>query len=499
MRLNSEKLRVIFFRYLVSAGALAMMVVLAVYAYLGTFSRYLSDDYCEAVRVNRSSPVSAVIERFSAGDWRAANRYSNLLFVGYGELLGPDNMQITMALMVVLWGVGLACSVHQTRKFFNLNWPVQTDCFLGFTLGFFVLLQAPNLFQTVYWRSSMMTHFAPLVFGSFLFAFVMKQVRHVQSEPLSFPAPVYLTVFFVTFLIAGFSEPPVATMVTALGLTMLLVWFVPEHAVKRRILVLLAWMFAGAMLGLLVMVFSPASANMVQDSTPGPVEILGNSFLFSWIFITSSAQMFPLPTAITGAIPFIVIWLYYYLNPTPWNDQRNRQLWIMIVAVPVLMWVLIAAGFSPSVYGQGFPVERMRFMARFLMTAALMFEGCLFALLVQNQRSKQDFRALTALIFFILLGFVYPLRAAFNIYTGRVPEYHARAELWDLRDEYIIRHARQGERDIIVPGFSGVYSIKEIDDDPNHWVNICAAQYYELDSLRSVAIPDEYLLEYLSE
>jgi hypothetical protein len=131
MRLDTAKLDAVFFRYIMGACALAMLVALGVYAYLGTFSRYLSDDYCEAVRVNRSSPVSAVIERFSAGDWRAANRYSNLLFVGFGELLGPNNMQITMASMVVFWAIGLAWSVHESRKFLNVNWTLQTDCFLG--------------------------------------------------------------------------------------------------------------------------------------------------------------------------------------------------------------------------------------------------------------------------------------------------------------------------------------------------------------------------------
>src|SRR5688572_16162222 len=121
----------IFFRYLMGAAALAMFAAIGVYAYLGTFSRPLSDDYCEAVITNRSNPISAVIDRYTEGQWRAANRYSNLMFVGFGELLGENNLPITTAAMVLLLPMGLSWSVYEFRRFFKVEWTLQTDCFLG--------------------------------------------------------------------------------------------------------------------------------------------------------------------------------------------------------------------------------------------------------------------------------------------------------------------------------------------------------------------------------
>jgi hypothetical protein len=173
----------------------------------------------------------------------------------------------------------------------------------------------------------------------------------------------------------------------------------------------------------------------------------------------------------------------------------------MIVAGPLFAWILIAAGFSPSVYGQGFPVERMRFMGRSIMTAGLMLEGALFGLLLQNMQFKFNrvFGRLAIGALFAVIAIVYPLRAAWSVYRDKVPEYSLRAELWDLRNAYIIRHASRGEEDIIVPGLSGVYGIKELDDNQNHWVNNCAAQYYGVNSIRAVPVPDEYMEGYLSE
>jgi hypothetical protein len=172
-----------------------------------------------------------------------------------------------------------------------------------------------------------------------------------------------------------------------------------------------------------------------------------------------------------------------------------------MIAAPLVMWILIAAGFSPSVYGQGYPVERMRFLACALMTATFMVEGAMFGLFLGSQRpaSSQAFIPVLVMILFVLSAFVYPLRAAQRVYRTNVPEYQARAEMWDLRNAYIVRHRQLGETDIVVPGYSAVYSIKELDDNPDHWVNVCAASFYGLHSIRAVSIPDEYILGYLSE
>lgn len=76
-----------------------------------------------------------------------------------------------------------------------------------------------------------------------------------------------------------------------------------------------------------------------------------------------------------------VIWLYKQAEPSPLSRIEIYFIFLGVIAIPVLMWLLIAAGFSPSVYGQNFPVERMRFLARTIMIAAFMLEGALFGVL----------------------------------------------------------------------------------------------------------------------
>lgn len=500
MSSETSKFESRFFRYAMSACAVAMLIAIGMYAYLGTFSRYLADDYCEAVRVIESSPIAAVVERYTAENWpRATIRFSNLLFVGFSEQLGKNNMPITIFSMIFLWAAGLIWSVRELRKFLKIDWYFQTDLFVGAALGFFSLLQAPNLFQTIYWRSAMMTHFAPLVFGSFIFAFWVKQARRSENQPL--PLPIYIFFFFTAFIVSGFSEPPTTTLITTLSLLMFITWVWGKSPAKQKYLALQAWTFTGAFLGLMVMILSPASANAAQEKTLNIVEILGNSFFYSYLFIADTLNTQPLPIVLTVLIPFMALWLHTKGKNFELLREQKRFAWVVIVIIPFLVWLLIAAGFSPSVYGQGFPVERMRFLARFLMISAFILEGSLFGLLLKNSRfkSNQILGQWAVVVLFVVISVVYPLRIALNLYRYDLPEFSERANLWDLRENYILRHASLGEKELVVPGFSGVYHVKELDSNPGHWVNICAARYYGVDSIRSITVTDEDMLEYLSE
>lgn len=498
MQFDPQKFEAGFFRRALTFGALAAFFAITVYAYLGTFSRYWSDDYCEAVRNYRaSSPVAAVIQRYEEGSWRAANRYSNLTFVGFSEWLGENNLPITISGMVLLWAVGLSWSVSEFRKFLNVHWSLPADIFLGLMLEFFILLQAPNLFQTVYWRSSMMTHFAPLVFGSFLFAFWFRLARLTKKTS----AFDYCVIFFATFIIAGFSEPPVAALVTGLGMLIAALFILGTPAAKQKLLPLTLVAFLGALVGLIVMIASPANMNLIGKTHPTPLKLLSDSFLFAYYFMAFSFKELPLPNLLSAALPFLIALVYKKINPSINLDSKKRLLWVLVASAPILMWILIAASFAPSVYGQGYPIERMRFLARAVMTATFMAEGALCGVLFQNIKLSINSRLVQGSLYvaLFLLGIIYPIRAGASVYQKNIEDYQTRAKFWDLRNAYILRHAQQGETDLIVPGYSAPYKVKEIDDDPTHWVNICVANFYGVHSVRAVSIPEPYLLEYLNE
>ena len=474
-----------------------MLIGVAMYAYLGIFSRYIADDYCEALRTTTTSPFQAVIDRYSAGAWRAANRYSNILFVGFSEGLGDGNYPITIASMVILWTIGLTWCVYEFRKFLKINWGFENDLFFGASLSFFSLLQAPNLFQTIYWRSSMMTHFAPLVFGSLLLAFWVRQARQEKAPSIG------LNIFFLVaaYIISGFSEPPTTTMVTVFSLLLLAAWKWSNPPLRKKYFAHLVWPFIGVLLGLLTLVLSPAGINSAQERSLNPINILSKSFVYAYEFMLDTLRTQPLPILLTILIPLLLFWLHAKNDLPAHSRKQTRSIIYIMLASPFVIWFLIAAGFAPSAYGQGFPVERMRFLARFLMILVFMLEGGLLGILLRDVQFKPNpaIGQWAVLALFASVTIAYPIRRAAQIYQTDVPEYRNRALRWDLRNAYMIRHAASGENDLLIPDYPGVYKIKELDSDSAHWVNVCASQYYEVNSIRSISMDDDEILEFLNE
>lgn len=492
MQLRNEKKETVF-RAVLLIALLSMLVAVGVYAYLGSFSRYLADDYCEAVRVTTVSPFQAVIDRYSDGAFRSANRYSNILFVGFSEILGPNSIPITIVLMALLWCIGLIWLVYETRKFTGTQWSPWIDMFLGSALAFMSYLQAPNLFQTVYWRSSMMTHFAPLVFASLFFAFLMKQARRPADEKIS--PLIYGFIFIVAFVLAGFSEPPAATFVTAFALLFFSVWMWSRSSIRTRLLVLTGVTFAGVFAGFLTLLFSPAVASVAQEKSSNIIFIIFFSFKYVLDFTRDNFIRVPLPLLISFLIPFSLTWVQKQFNTGV--SIEARRLPLLMIFLPFVIWVLIAAGFSPSVFGQGFPVERMRFLAQTLLIVMLMLEGLWLGLFLPEFKFNRTIGAWAVLIFFVVISIAYPLRTTLNIVKSNVSEYSERANLWDLRNEFIYRHIAQGEADLFIPGFGGVYGVKELDSNPAHWINACAANFYHVSSVQSFSTKN--LMEALSE
>lgn len=476
------------FGYAILVSVVGFLIAVGAYSYLGTFSRYIADDYCDATEFKGSSVLEGVIERYSEGAWRAAGRYASIFFIGLGELLGQNNIQIIVTSMIPLWTLGLIWLIHETQKIMNLNWNEVFDLYFGLMIAFFSLLLAPNIFQTIYWRASMMNHFAPLVFGVFLIAFLIRLAR--QSEKRKFSPFLYAFILFVSFLFAGFSEPPTTTMLTILPIIMVVLWFSASPNTRLRKVALFSLSFVGVIIGFMVMFFSPAVSNVINEKNPNLGLVFLNSFNYAFLFMWDTVQSLMLPLGLSFLLPFLSVW---FLRQTSSSQLSitNRRHWWLILLLPLLVWLLIAAGFSPSAFGQGFPVERMRFLALVLMVAALVVGGIWLGMVFPEFKPNRKVGIWSSLLIFVLISIVYPLRATNNLLRTLLPEYRERAELWDTRNEYIIQKIDEGENDLVVRGLSGFNGVKELDSNPAHWINVCAANFYGVSTIQAVSMEDE--------
>src|ERR1044072_4852939 len=168
-------------------GVFAVLVALALYAYLGIFSRYGSDDYCLSAFFLQGNLINAMIQRYMV----STSRYTNIIFIGVADkLFGWYNVAILPALMLTLFVSGLYLLLKEIGEMLHLKWNQMTFFFLSLSVVYFSVTQAPDLYETLYWRAGMTSHFAPLVFIPFFGTFLLWQIRKAKQSTTSLWVPI---------------------------------------------------------------------------------------------------------------------------------------------------------------------------------------------------------------------------------------------------------------------------------------------------------------------
>ncbi len=480
MSVSTSKPTFNLFAFSVWLITMASGFALLVYAYLGTFSRHMADDYC-SVGFIRTNFFSALWHNYLT----VSDRYSNFMLIAFSEWTSSNSIAILPALMIILWVLGLVWLLNESLRFAGQTWPKMMIWSLALLLVFFALLQAPNRFQTLYWRSSIATHLAPLVLMPYFAAFLIRSLSSARNVPPAFW--MYPLAFLLAFLLGGFSEPTVLIMITLLGPGFLSAWVWIKSPPRPASLWLLGLSLAGAVTALAVMAAAPANSLRLGDPPPALPILVERSFRFGFDFTLNSIRTLPLPTFFNVITPLLIFLGWRAAPASALTQVLRKRLVYGIILLPVLAYLLIVASFAPSVYGQSYPVERARFAGQVILVTTLMMEGAILGILFAawKPRVLECFPRSTIAVFFLILTAVYPLRAAL-LTLNDVPGYRARAQAWDQRDTQIRSLRAEGQTDLTVFQFDGVDGVKELDVDPDHWINRCAAQYYGVNSIRAI-------------
>jgi hypothetical protein len=331
----------------------------------------------------------------------------------------------------------------------------------------------------------MTSHFAPVVVIPFFGVFLLRQIRHVQNQPPS--GWVLAACFAMPLLIGGLSEPPTAVMITILALAICAVWWWGDVRYRRSILMILFWSLLGALAALMIMGLAPANSIRMQTAPPGPVELITRIVQYPLAFIIDTFRTLPTPTLVSILVPGIFFYVKYAQASDGISDRTRNRIGIFMALLLMLGYLLIAASFAPSAYGQSYPAARARFFGRVLMTIALMTDGALLGFLLSQVKSFQSIalHSFATVVLFILV--LYPLRSVWRM-VGEIPVYQQRAAAWDARESEIHQMKAEGIQDLVVPFLSDEIS-QDLGDQTDFRLNRCAAILYEVNSI--VAVPME--------
>lgn len=471
------------FRAVRAFFAITSAAALSVYAYLGTLIRPIGDDYCISARLIGYDPLTASLMKY----WYTSNRFSNQFMAYFSDLFGPNGVAILAVTMLLLWLIGLTWFFLEASRLLRLRWNIWTGCLLAELIALVSYYSASNLFQSVYWRPGLMTYFTPLVIYSFIFAGLLHGTRLATDSPeRSRKAAqskgraslwIITVIFFAAFFTGGLSETAGALHISILGLALVAIFIWNKGQTRRAALALTTSALTGALLAMFGMFITPANAiRLSGPTTPTLPVVILRALAFAVQFLTEAARLLRIPSAFI----FVSGILLAYLFAKSTEYSLPRKSWLGLLIVPVLTYILIVAAFAPSAYGQSYPLERVRFPAHALLVIALLLEGGLLGLLAARWTLPQWTNTL-AVVALTIVAF-YPLWMTRNNLV-LLPEYQTRAAQWDLRDAHIRELAASGERDIVVWQLPGIAQVKDLDTRPTHWVNYCAAIYYDVNSI----------------
>ena len=471
------------FELVLSVGIFATLTALAIYAYLGIFSRYSSDDYCLSAFFLQDNLLSAIVRRYFV----STSRYTNVLFIGLADqLFGWYSVAVLPALMLGSLVLGLYLFLKEISEMLRLGWSRWMSVFLALFLAYFSVSQAPDLYETLYWRAGMTSHFAPLAFLPFLGAFLVRQIRNANERLPSLW--VQAACFLIPFLVGGLSEPPTTLMITVLFLAFCAAWYWSDLRYRRSRLLILFWSLLGAVTALFVMAVAPANSLRMQTPPPGLFILIARIVNYPIYFIVDTLRALPLPTLMSMAVPALFFYVKYAHPAASLSKGAHIRLGLLMLVILVLGYLLIAASFAPSAYGQSYPVPRARFIGRLLMTITLMLEGALLGILAAQIRfGTQPIVLRSVALFTMLILALYPLRTAWRA-SGEIPEYRQRAAAWDTRDAEIRALKDQGVQDLVIRFLPDV-PIQDLGDRTGFRLNRCAAALYGVNSI--VAVPVE--------
>ncbi len=476
------------FRSIRVIGMVTFGTALLLYAYLGIFSRYYADDYCLT-----SSFLTDGFWKSQIGLYLAwSNRYAVAFILNLSEYLGRSAIQGWPAFVVVLWVAALGWMLRQVGRSSMFSFSTGTALLFAEILVFFTVLEAPQQYQSIYWRVGLITYTLPLVLLCFLVGLIINRAQKADSRRRSWVGG--LACALLAFFAGGFSETYVALQTALLGMTVLGVLLSFKSTDRRKWLVPVGAALIGSFLALFTVILAPGNAvrlSAIPESRPPFISLIRLTISSAFVFIYASLKYYSFQNVLSLLTPMLIVYALYSrqehlgkLRPTPLIQA--------LFLVPVVGFLLIMAVCAPSAYAESsYPEARALIEARFIMEIMLMMEGAVIGMSLRQLHNWADesptafLQLLTAALF--LAAAVYPLYDARKTYL-QIPLYQNRAAIWDAHAAVIRTSLEQGQLDVNIHdnqarSFDEFSGLLEIGSDPKYWINQCAASFFGVHNL----------------
>jgi hypothetical protein len=430
-------------------GALlvALALPLAVYAWIGSYARYTADDYCWAGVLRTEGFWQAQVHWYT--DY--SPRYAFTFVVNLVELAGPVIVPALPLVAILVWLATLSWTFLQFRL------KALGAVALAEVAALATLQTAPDLPQSLYWQTGMLTYLLPLVLATFLLGWVRTARRAWWALAVS---------ALVTFGAGGLSETYLIPQNVALTLA-LLASLVLAPRQKMTQAHLAAALFGGV-LALVVILVAPATTSRIAGTPADLWLALSASIATAAYQAQHLVRYFPFTVLVCLALPGL-------LGASAAHIDRR-----LVVAVTLGVAITLPFCYFPSFYAQnGNPPARSLIVPGAILIAYLLFLGHAFGSVWQRVAEPRRLAVSLALL-------LVPIGAAvLSLPEPAIAAQHA--ALWDAEDQQIRASRDSGQADVTVLPLPAYLGEDFLTPEPDNWFNLCVARYYGLQSIAATA------------
>ncbi len=469
--------------------AAALLLALLAFAYLGSFTRYMADDFCQAAETNKHGFLRTQARWYA--NW--TGRFASSVSIAAASAAGPSVPALLPALVLVLGLAGATWAAHQLRLLSGRRGSILYPLLLGSLVVFATVNGAHDLAQSLYWQAGLLTHVAPLALMTFNAGALLLAIRRRLNGREQLTASALAAA--LAFVAGGFSESVALMQAGGFALAAVACYRCRTAACARAAFTPLVVSLAGALAALLIIVLAPGNAMREGyfQPPPGLPRMAGLSLFYAAAFVPYTVYLSPLNSFMAAALP---AWIGSRLVSEGRVAELTRGETARRLALSAAFgFALITLGVLPAVYGmsQNLPA-RARIVPQFVFVCVVVYWGYL-AGATFSARARADAggrRGLAALapaaVVCILL--TAPAAAVLRV-GGLIPRARESADTWDRVDGEIRAGSSRGEADFVVDTlddveerFGGVAGGLKLERDPAHGRNICMAKYYRVRSIR---------------
>jgi hypothetical protein len=448
-------------------------------AYVGTYSRYLADDYCTAGILRSAGFWEGLLYWYQT--W--SGRISFFFLIQMVQLLGPGVTPYATGIALGLWFLTAYLLLAHLSRVIGLGITKVLAATVAAVLVMATALGAPDRYQSFYWLTGLATYVAPLVLMTLLWTILVATAG--SSLPPRELVAAGAACFLLAFAVGGFSEVAVGAELA------LLVMALPLAAISHRTgprhgnLVPLAAALAGTIAAIAVLVLAPGNEARLA-LMPGRVGLASTLLSSAGYALVFSAKAFlraPGPLVLAVVIPLTIA-----LDRVPAGDwlagQGPRFRIIMGVWIVSMPFLAIVASLFPAVYvTSAYPAERALVVAQYLLVWGLAVLGYACGMFLKGRRWWRPIRwspSSAAVAQWTAVGFVLIVSlAAAKDALAFVPEARSFSDQWDARNARILGAIDPGTEMAVAP-LPHMAGLAEVGQDPSEWINACVAMAYGL-------------------